>query len=122
MKSMVRTSLIAGLSFVLLATAGTSLTYAEAETDSIGSLEVPAMKDRCEDAFPIGAARSLKAKLQTASHFEEKGEPKKALKHMAKFMEKLEHWHEKAFISDYAYNVLDKNAVFLMSERQQGSL
>jgi len=41
---------------------------------------------------------------------------------MAKFMEKLEHWHEKAFISDYAYNVLDKNAVFLMSERQQGSL
>ncbi|SFB00602.1 endo-1,4-beta-xylanase [Lentibacillus halodurans] len=63
-----------------------------------------------------GIAQSLQAQLKTVDYFEEKEEPEKAIKHMEKFIEKLDQKKEKAFISDYAYQIFDQNAAYLMSK------
>lgn len=41
-------------------------------------------------------------------HFKEKNDTEKALKHMNKFMEKLEKETEKGFVSKYAFNLLNE--------------
>ncbi|WP_082684235.1 endo-1,4-beta-xylanase [Lentibacillus amyloliquefaciens] len=65
-----------------------------------------------------GVAQSLKAKLNTAAYFDEKGDPDKVVKHMENFTEKLEQWKDKGFVTGNAYNSLDKNAAYLISKRE----
>ncbi|WP_245183548.1 endo-1,4-beta-xylanase [Lentibacillus salicampi] len=65
-----------------------------------------------------GVAQSMKAKLGTAAHFEEKGEPEKVIKHMEKFIEKLDHWKNKGFITEEAYDMLNNNAAYLITKRE----
>ncbi|MBP1969304.1 endo-1,4-beta-xylanase [Virgibacillus natechei] len=65
-----------------------------------------------------GAARSLQAQLQTAAHFDEKGQQEKVIQHIEKFTDKLDQRKEQSFITDYAYNILNQNAAYLISKRE----
>lgn len=63
-----------------------------------------------------GIAKSIEAQLNSVIHFKEKNEPEKAIKHMNKFINKLEKEREKGFVSKYAFNLLKENALYLLGK------
>lgn len=65
-----------------------------------------------------GVAQSLQAKLNTAVHFDDEQKPEKVVQHLEKFLDKLDHWNNKGFVTEETYNVLTNNAAYLIFKRK----
>jgi adenine deaminase len=64
------------------------------------------------------AARSLTIRVTAVSHYEEKEQAKKVIKHMKGFKQLLEHQRENKLISEKAYNALKEDADSLIKKWQ----